>query len=138
MFFYRFADGEFEQNLYEHRIHDVVTHQTTRRVESVVEYVNVTGAGILHNEKSPAVQSISRSPAISNMNITLCASDGINLISPLDNTRLLFNRYNASHDLNRVLEKLIIIVLVKKFPYLMESKGSLPFWQMKFHFNSNM
>uniref|UniRef100_A0A1V1FT29 Putative CTL17 isoform B n=1 Tax=Reticulitermes speratus TaxID=60591 RepID=A0A1V1FT29_9NEOP len=92
----RFADGEFEQNLYEHRIHDVVTHQTTRRAESVVEYVNVTGAGILHNEKSPAVQSISRSPAISNMNITLCASDGINLISPLDNTRLLFNSIEST------------------------------------------
>jgi len=91
-FFCRFAVGEFEQNLYEHRIHDVVTHQTTQRAESVVEYVKVTGAGVLHNEKSPAVQSISRSPAISNMNITLCASDGINLISPLDNTRLLFNR----------------------------------------------
>ncbi|KAJ4447016.1 hypothetical protein ANN_09004 [Periplaneta americana] len=92
----RFAAGEFEQNLYEHRIHDVVTHQTTRRAESVIEHVNVTGAGILHNEKSPAVQSISRSPAISNMNITHCASDGINLISPLDNTQLLFNSIESS------------------------------------------
>ncbi|PSN57210.1 hypothetical protein C0J52_05036 [Blattella germanica] len=87
----RFADGEFEQNLYEHRIHDVVTHETTHRVESIIEHVNVTGAGILHNEKSPAVLSVSRSPTISNMNITMSASDGINLISPLENTQLLFN-----------------------------------------------
>ena len=89
---FRFANGEFEENLYEHRIHDVVTHQTTQRAESVIEYLNVTGAGILHNEKSPAVQSVSRSPAICNINITHSASDGINLISPLEKIQLLFNK----------------------------------------------
>lgn len=88
----RFANGEFEQNLYEHRLHDVVTHETARKAESILEYLNITGAGILHNEKSPAVQSVGRSPQLNNLNITLCAHDAINLISPSDHIRLLFNR----------------------------------------------
>ncbi|KAL0266608.1 UNVERIFIED_CONTAM: hypothetical protein PYX00_009105 [Menopon gallinae] len=87
----RFANGKFEQNLYENRLHDVVTHETTRKGESMIEYVNITGAGILHNEKSPAVQAIVKSPQMRNLNITLCAHDGINLISPSDHVRLLFN-----------------------------------------------
>ncbi|GLH02202.1 LOW QUALITY PROTEIN: Protein bark beetle [Gryllus bimaculatus] len=85
----RFADGEFEQNLYEHRIHDVVTHQTAHRAESSLEYVNITG--VLHNEKSPAIQSINRSPTILRVNITNCASHGMNFISPIDTTRLMYN-----------------------------------------------
>nr|CAD7425800.1 unnamed protein product [Timema monikensis] len=88
----RFANGEFEQNLYENRIHDVVTHQTARRADSLMEYVNMTGAGILHNEKSSAVLSISKSPSITNVNITHCASHGITLVSPIEHARLLFNR----------------------------------------------
>lgn len=90
-FFFRFANGEFEQNVYEHRLHDVVTHETARKAESILEYLNITGAGILHNEKSPAVQSVGRSPQLNNLNITLCADDAINLISPSDHIRLLFN-----------------------------------------------
>lgn len=93
----RFANGEFEQNAYENRIHDVVTHTTSQRAESVLEYVNITGAGILHNEKSPAVQSVVRSPAVSNVNISRCASHGINLVSPSETTRLLFNRYYSTY-----------------------------------------
>jgi len=58
-----------------------------------MEYVNITGAGILHNEKSPAVLAIARSPALNNLNITLCADDGISVISASEHVRLLFNRY---------------------------------------------
>ncbi|KAK6621229.1 hypothetical protein RUM43_011535 [Polyplax serrata] len=87
----RFANGRFEQNFYEHRIHDIVTHETARKSESVLVHVNITGAGILHNEKSPAVQAIVKSPHLTNLNITLCAHDGINLISPSDHIRLLFS-----------------------------------------------
>ncbi|XP_067009482.2 protein bark beetle [Anabrus simplex] len=92
----RFANGEFEQNLYEHRIHDVVTHQTTQRTESILEYVNITGAGILHNEKSPAIQSVNKSPRITRVNITNCASHGINLISPVDTIRLMYNSIEST------------------------------------------
>ncbi|XP_034245120.1 protein bark beetle isoform X3 [Thrips palmi] len=88
----RFANAEFEQNLYEHRIHDVVTHETTRRSESFMENVKIIGAGILHNEKSPAIQAVVRSPTVMSVNISRCASHGINMISPAETVRLLFNR----------------------------------------------
>lgn len=78
----RIANSEFEHHLYEHRIHDVVTHETIRRVESVLKYINITGAGILHNEKSAALQSIMKSPTIMHVNIERSAYHGINVISP--------------------------------------------------------
>ena len=78
----RIANSEFEHHLYEHRIHDVVTHETVRRVESVLKFINITGAGILHNEKSAAIQSIMKSPVISHVNISKSAYHGINVISP--------------------------------------------------------
>lgn len=87
----RFADPEFEQNLYSHRVHDIRTHTTVQAEESRLEYVRVIGAGVLHNEKSPAVQTIIKSPKISFVNITQAASHGINLISPANTMDLLFN-----------------------------------------------
>lgn len=93
---HRFAFPDFEYNLYEHRIHDVVTHETTKREESILEFVNITGAGVLHGEKAPAVQSIIRSPKISHLNINQSASHGINLVSPTDTMRMRFNRVTDS------------------------------------------
>lgn len=87
----RIAGGEFEQRLYEHRMHDIHTHETVHNTESILEFVNITGAGMLHNEKSPAIQSVVKSPAINFVNISQCASHGINLISPPDTVRLLHN-----------------------------------------------
>lgn len=87
----RFAGGEFEQHLYEHRIHDHITHNSVQKEESEVEFVNVIGAGILHNEKSPAVQSIIKSPRIKFVNISSSASHGIDIIAPASNIELLYN-----------------------------------------------
>ncbi|KAK5644294.1 hypothetical protein RI129_008139 [Pyrocoelia pectoralis] len=87
----RFADSHFEQHFYEHRIHDIHTHDTVKTVESVLEFVSVVGAGILHNEKSPAVQSIIKSPKINYLNVKSAASHGINLISPTNTMNLLGN-----------------------------------------------
>ncbi|XP_025830817.1 protein bark beetle [Agrilus planipennis] len=87
----RFASPEFEQHFYEHRIHDVKTHNTFKTEESVLELINIVGAGILHNEKSPAIQAITRSPRINFVNITRTASHGINLISPTKTIVLLEN-----------------------------------------------
>ncbi|XP_046609560.1 protein bark beetle isoform X2 [Neodiprion virginianus] len=87
----RMANAEFEHHLYEHRIHDVITHGTVRRIESVLKFVNVTGAGILHNEKSAAVQSIMKSPEITHVGVTQSAYHGINIISPTHTVELLFN-----------------------------------------------
>lgn len=86
----RIANSEFEHHLYEHRIHDVITHETVQRVESILKFVNITGAGILHNEKSAAIQSIMKSPIISHVNITKCAYHGINMISPTHTVRFTF------------------------------------------------
>ncbi|XP_031785209.1 protein bark beetle isoform X2 [Nasonia vitripennis] len=88
----RIANSEFEHYLYEYRIHDVITHETLRRVESVLKYVNITGAGILHNERSPAVQSIMKSPSVTRVSVNQSAYHGINVISPTHTIELLFNQ----------------------------------------------
>ncbi|XP_020286537.1 protein bark beetle isoform X2 [Pseudomyrmex gracilis] len=90
----RIANSEFEHSLYEHRIHDVVTHETHRHVESVLKYINITGAGILHFEKSSAIQSIMRSPAVVHVTIEQSAYHGINFVSPTNTVELLFNTIN--------------------------------------------
>ncbi|XP_068632960.1 protein bark beetle isoform X2 [Battus philenor] len=90
----RFTYPEFEYSLYEHRIHDHHTHETLKRVESVIENVHIIGAGILHNEKSPAVQSITKNPTIQSVNISNCAHHGINIISPADTMNLMSNSIN--------------------------------------------
>lgn len=45
-------------------------------------FQQIIGAGILHGEKSPAVQTVMMSPLLSSVNISHSASDGINIISP--------------------------------------------------------
>lgn len=87
----RFASSDFEQNSFEHRVHDTVTHETIQRTDSVLEFANITGAGILHNQRSPAILAVSKSPIVTNVNITNSASHGITLISPSDSVNLLFN-----------------------------------------------
>ncbi|XP_066905697.1 protein bark beetle [Halyomorpha halys] len=87
----RFANSDFEQSDFENRIHDAVTHTTLTKRESILEFVNITGAGLLHSQKSPAILSISRSPEINNVNLTQSVDHGISLISPTENVKLLFN-----------------------------------------------
>ncbi|XP_043270872.1 protein bark beetle isoform X2 [Venturia canescens] len=87
----RIADSEFEHHLYEHRMHDVVTHEAVRRVESRLKYINITGAGILHNKKSAAVQTIMKSPSITRVSIKQSAYHGINVVSPSHKVELLLN-----------------------------------------------
>lgn len=87
----RIANSEFEHHLYEHRIHDVITHETVRRVESVLKYINITGAGILHNEKSSAIQSVMKSPVVTHVSIKKSAYHGINIVSPTHTVELLLN-----------------------------------------------
>lgn len=87
----RFANPEFEHSLYEHRIHSHHTHRTTEVIESVLRHVQIIGAGVLHNEKSPAVQSIVKNPRLINVNISRSAHHGINVIAPSDTINLMFN-----------------------------------------------
>ncbi|XP_066146694.1 protein bark beetle [Euwallacea fornicatus] len=78
----RVVEPDFEQRLYTHRIHDIHTHSIVQETESVIRFVKIEGAGILHNEKSSAIQSIIRSPTIEYVQVFSAASHGINLISP--------------------------------------------------------
>lgn len=87
----RFADAEFEQQLYNHRIHDIHTHTTLETDESKMEYVKIYGAGILHNEKSSAIQSVLKSPRINYVEINNTAFHAIDLISPTKTINLLYN-----------------------------------------------
>ena len=50
------------------------------------------GAGILHGEKSPAIQAVMSSPLLSSINITHSAHDGINIISPTKTMNMLYNK----------------------------------------------
>ena len=72
-------------------MHDAVTHSSYEREESVLEYVNIIGAGILHNEKSPAILSIMQSPLIQFVNISKSASHGLSIVSAPRTLRLMRN-----------------------------------------------
>ncbi|KAL3267568.1 hypothetical protein HHI36_011686 [Cryptolaemus montrouzieri] len=92
----RFADPLFEQQLFIHRLHDVHTHNDIKENQSIMEFVKIIGAGILHHEKSPAIQGILKSPRISYVTITDTASHGINFISPPKTLNLLHNHIQNS------------------------------------------
>ncbi|KAF7992731.1 hypothetical protein HCN44_005075 [Aphidius gifuensis] len=93
----RIANSEFEHHFYEHRMHDLITHETIRRVESILKYINIEGAGILHNEKSPAIQTVMKNPEILFVNINNSAYHGINIISPTHTLQLRFNKINNAY-----------------------------------------
>ena len=93
----RFSVASFEDNLVQLRSGLPVHLDPRLERHSRLYYVHITGAGILHGERSPAVLSVHRSPTIQQVNITHCASDGISLVSPSINLPLLDNRieYNG-------------------------------------------
>ncbi|XP_072396976.1 protein bark beetle isoform X1 [Diabrotica undecimpunctata] len=92
----RFTDAEFERQEYSYRIHDIHTHSTVQSYESTLEYVKIQGAGILHNEKSSAIQSVLRSPKINYVDVDGSAYNGIDLISPSKTMNLLYNNIQNS------------------------------------------
>lgn len=54
--------------------------------------IQIIGAGILHGEKSPAVQTVMASPLLSSINITHSAFDGINIVSPAKTMNMMYNK----------------------------------------------
>jgi len=72
-------------------MHDSVTHTNNLVKESRVQFVEMYGAGILHNEKSPAILSIMQSPHIRYVNITKSASHAISIISAPKTMRVTKN-----------------------------------------------
>lgn len=100
----RFAHPEFEHNTYEHRIHDIHTHTTIRKGESLLEFIDIDSAGMLHGEKSAAIQAIFKAPTISSITITNGANHGVNLVSPSDTMHLKLLKINnvLGHGINAV------------------------------------
>lgn len=58
---------------------------------SSLSYVDIYGAGILHSEKSGAIQGIYRSPNSDNVRIQNCASNGYDFVAPVDKFYILNN-----------------------------------------------
>lgn len=78
---YRFANNDFEVNDYTEYLHDDENHGLKLNILSQLQYVRVEGAGVLHNELSPAVMMIGKSPYINSINVTNSASHGISVIT---------------------------------------------------------
>lgn len=78
----RFANPDFEDRSYENRVHDYRSPDARKKQESFLEFLTIQRAGLLHGEKSPAIQAISKTPTISSVSIEESAYHGINLISP--------------------------------------------------------
>lgn len=78
---YRFANNDFEVNDYTEFLHDDKNHGLKLNVQSELQYVRVDGAGVLHNELSPAVMMIGKSPFVHSINVTNSASHGISIIT---------------------------------------------------------
>lgn len=78
---YRFANNDFEVNDYAEYLHDDENHGLKLNTQSQLQYVRVEGAGVLHNELSPAVMMIGKSPNIYAINVTNSASHGISVIT---------------------------------------------------------
>lgn len=78
----RFAGKTFQEQALEDDI---------GRKESILQYVDIEGAGFLHGEKVGAVQTTYVTPEMSFLNITKCAHNGFDIIAPrsvLDMTRV--------------------------------------------------
>ena len=67
------------------------------RQESVLQYVDVEGAGMLHGEKVGAIQTTYVTPQLANINVTRCAENGIDVIAP--RSILEVERLNVSNNL---------------------------------------
>ncbi|KAB7501563.1 Protein bark beetle [Armadillidium nasatum] len=98
----RFSIPDFEfTSLYE-RIHDTDiphTHYHTHdRIPnpSILAWVDIMGAGILHNEKSPAILSFYETPKLLDVSVTHCAYDGVTFVSAHDSFEMLHSRFEQN------------------------------------------
>ena len=75
----RFSTPEFEQG-------------NIRPGFSVLNYVDIYGAGILHEERAAAIESVYRVPSTENVRITNCAWNGYDFIAPKDEFTVSYNQ----------------------------------------------
>ncbi|XP_046801135.1 protein bark beetle isoform X1 [Lucilia cuprina] len=78
----RFSNAQFEENQYEHRYHDTLTHNSQKNKGSKLQFVSIENAGVLHNQKSAAIQAIYKTPAITAVTIKNSANHGVNFVAP--------------------------------------------------------
>ncbi|XP_055386247.1 protein bark beetle [Condylostylus longicornis] len=77
----RFANSDFEE-------------LKSSAQQSQLEFVRIEQAGMLHNEKSPAIEAVYKTPSISYVTINDSVHHGINLISPVDTIRIQYSSIN--------------------------------------------
>ena len=76
----RFSQAYFESKYTTYSI--LQQQQNEQRDNSMMDYVDIFGAGLLHGEQNPAVQLIYRSPKISNCVIRNSTYHGLEFIQP--------------------------------------------------------
>lgn len=101
----RFSIPNFEHMDVYSRIHDpnaphhahahpmVHGEHQTPVYPSILEWVEVVGAGILHNDKSPAIMSFHETPKLRGVTIKDSAYDGLTLISATYGFEMLYNKF---------------------------------------------
>ncbi|XP_050714917.1 protein bark beetle-like isoform X5 [Eriocheir sinensis] len=101
----RFSIPNFEHTNIYNRIHDseaphhahahplVHGEPHTPIYPSLLEWVEVIGAGILHNDKSPAILSFHETPHLRGVTVRDSAYDGLTLISATYGFEMLYNRF---------------------------------------------
>ncbi|GAB1605409.1 protein bark beetle-like [Argonauta hians] len=91
----RFSWSSYEENV-----------DRTKFKQSFVKYVDIHGAGVLHGNKVGAIQSVYQSPIIQHVNITSCASNGIDFISQL--TNFIIEEQNITSNLGYGVNVLVL------------------------------
>ncbi|CAL4091082.1 unnamed protein product, partial [Meganyctiphanes norvegica] len=81
-------DGQFEDIGW-----DNIYDGTQQTYPSLLEHVEIIGAGILHNDKSPALMSFYETPFLRNVVIKQSASDGLSLVAASNAFDMLYNRF---------------------------------------------
>lgn len=95
-------------NDYSEYLHDDENHGLKLNVQSQLQYVRIDGAGYLHDELSPAVMVIGKSPYINSINITNSASHGISVVTFKHQNIHLFSNWSVI-----ICFKINIVLLVK-------------------------
>lgn len=75
----RFAPSTFEENLNEYMRNED---------RSLLENVDIYGAGMLHGKKVGAIQSTYIVPIMNNLNVTGCVSNGLDIVAPREELSL--------------------------------------------------
>ncbi|XP_069940275.1 protein bark beetle isoform X3 [Cherax quadricarinatus] len=65
----------------------------TTVLPSVMEWVEIVGAGILHDDKSPAILSFHETPKLRGVTIRNSAYDGLSIVSATDGFDMLYNKF---------------------------------------------